>query len=128
MGSSAKSIWRYGTNGNGTAARASVNIAASAAKTAAPAKVTVKFLGLRLKPRQVRVANYQEKRFYSFLGADTGNYSFRYFGKSANYEGYAHDLLGACTYFSEFIVNKTGFDYLPQCRVSVALMNGNGLC
>lgn len=41
IGISEKSICRYGINGNGTEAFANVSRAARAAKTAAPAKVTV---------------------------------------------------------------------------------------
>ena len=44
IGISAKSICKYGISGKGTEARARVNIAARAAKTAAPESVTVAFL------------------------------------------------------------------------------------
>jgi len=68
IGSSAKSIWRYGINGNGTEALASVSMAASAAKTAAPARVIVKFLGFVIKSVRLALETYQEKRFYLFSG------------------------------------------------------------
>ena len=68
MGSSAKSIWRYGISGNGTDALASVRIAASAAKTAAPARVMVKFFGFVIKGFHFWLVTYQEKRFYLFSG------------------------------------------------------------
>ncbi len=49
IGSSAKSIWRYGISGNGMAALERVSTAASAENTAAPARVTVNLCGVLLK-------------------------------------------------------------------------------